>query len=235
MLTAKTFTLALVLALTAPSLAVGQPRAEYARPDELRPEGISNHLDVTLGARYARIFSPARARNLSDLGGFTVRSRLFLGRNPTFCTGLDGDIGGSTTGAAYALTAYALGLGARWGHGNVAALCGGAGFDGIAGSVPFGGRFPAELTVAQSVGPLRFTAWANVAWTVGADARRHGSTSFTFADEFEAGLAVRVGRQRGYWTRTNAGGGPSLGVVYREFMGTRSVGVVLGISLTGAR
>lgn len=227
------FVLAALSAL--PSVAWAQQRAEYARPEDLRPEGVSNLLDVSMRVRYARVFSPARVRDLANIGAFSVRNRLLLGRTVSYCAGLDGDIGGSSTGVVYSLTAYALGVGARWGAGNAVSLCGGAGFDGVADAVPFAGRFPAELSVAQSVGPLRFTAWGSLAWTVGADARRRGSTSFDFADEFEAGLVVRLGRQRRYWSNVSAGGGPSIGAVYREFMGTRSVSVVIGLDLTGAR
>ncbi len=220
-------------ALAAPLTASAQ-RAAYATVDELPTEGLPHLADVSLGLRYQRTLSPDAAP-LTNAVTFGVRTRALLGRSVGYCVGLDGDVGGSDAGFTWGVTGWLLGAGARWGAGNGASLCGGAGLGATGSAVPFAGRFPVELSVAQSLGPVRVNVWASVAWTVGDDLRRNGSPSLSFADEAEAGVRVRFGRQHHYWSTTNAGGGPSLAVVYREFMGARAIGVVLGIDLTGAR
>lgn len=224
---------ALAVAL-APSAALAQTAA-YAQPSELAPEGVSHHLDVSLQGRYARVLDPERVNGFTHSGSFALRSRVVIGRAVGYAAGLDGEIGGGENGAVYGLTAYVLGLGARWGLGNVVALHGGVGLDGAVGSVPLAARFPVQVMLGGSLGPIRVTAHAGLAFVAGADARRNGSSWLPAGDEFEAGLLVRAGRQRRYWGTVNAGGGPALGVLYREFMGTRSLGVVLALDLTGAR
>ena len=217
-----------------PSAALAQ-RAAYGHPADLAPEGVSHHLDVSLQGRYARVLDPNRVNGFTNSGSFALRSRLVLGRSIGYAAGLDGEIGGSENGAVYGLTAHVLGVGARWGLGNVVALHGGVGFDGVVGSVPLAARFPIQVMLGWSLGPIRLSAHAGAAFIAGADARRDGSSWLPLGDEFEAGLSVRLGRQRRYWGSTNAGGGPALGVLYREFMGTRSIGVSLSLDLTGAR
>ena len=229
-----TTAVAAVVGALSPATALAQ-RADYASPSELPPEGASHHLDVSLQGRYARVLDPALVHGFTNSGSFALRARLVLGRSIGYAAGLDGEIGGSENGAVYGLTAHVLGLGARWGMGNVVALSGGAGFDGVVGSVPLAARFPMQVMLGWSLGAIRLSAHAGVAWIAGAAERRHGSAWLPAGDEFEAGVLVRVGRQRRYWTTTNAGGGPALGVVYREFMGTRSLGVVIALDLSGAR
>lgn len=217
-------------------------RAPYATVTDLRPEGLSHLFNASLYLGYARVFdssTPQKISNLSNLGTFSFRNRALLGRSVAYCVGLDGTLGGADNspdgGFVYGLTGYLLGVGARWGLGNSLSLCSGAGLSGITNSVPFAGRFPVELRVSQSIGPVRFTAWASLAWTAGATERHNGSTTVSFTDETEAGLTLRLGRQRQYWSTTTAGGGPSIGVIYREFMGARQLAVVFGLDLTGAR
>ncbi|MDB4929545.1 MAG: alpha/beta hydrolase fold protein [Myxococcaceae bacterium] len=227
------------LALAALTALYARPaaaqRAAYARPDELAPEGPAHVLDFSLQARYARVLDPDRAAGLANLGGFALRTRVLLGRTVGYVGGLDGEVGGSDTGAVYGLTAHVLGAGLRWGAAGVVALHAGAGFDGVVGSVPLAARFPVQLMVACDLGPVRLQAHAGIAFVAGAPERRDGSSWLPLGDEVDAGLLVRLGRQRRYWSRTSGGGGPGLGVVYREFMGTRSVGVVLALELTGAQ
>ena len=225
--------LALVV-LGAPTRALAQ-RAAYATADELPGEGLPHLADVSLGVGYLRALETGRAPAFQNAGVFAVRGRVLLGSRVGYCVGLDGEVGGGDAGFVYNLTGYLAGVGARWGAGNGVSLCGGAGFSGAGDAVPFAGRFPVELRVAQSLGPVRIALWAQVAWTLGDKARVDGSPSLAFAHEAEAGLSVRIGRQHRYWASTSAGGGPSIGVVYREAMGSRMLGVVLGLDLTGAR
>lgn len=226
---------AVTFALTAaPSIARAQ-RAPYARPDELAPEGLSHQLDLSMRLGYARVLDPQRVGGMTNQGTFSLRTRALVGRRVAWCGGLDGELGGAETGLVYGVALHALGLAGRWGRGNVVALSGGAGVSGASGAIPFALRLPAELSVALSLGPVRLSAWAGLAWTPLEDARMKSSSWLTIADEVDAGLSLRIGRQRPYWNTVSAGAGPSIGVAYREFMGTRSLGVTLGFDLSGAR
>lgn len=225
---------AAAIGLLAPSTAFAQ-RAAYARPDELPAEGFPMVLDVSAQARYTHVLDPARTNGYADGGSFALRSRMLIGRTVGYVVGFDGEIGGGDNGALGGLTVHFAGIGARWGLANVVALDVGTGFDAAYHAVPIAGRFPVQLSLGWSLGPVRLDARVAVAWTVGAAERRHSSDWLPAGDEFEAGVGVRLGRQRRYWNTTNAGGGPALGFVYREFMGTRSVGIALSLDLTGAR
>ncbi len=231
---ARALGLAVTVGLLVPATVHAQ-RAAYASPDELPSEGFPMVLDVSAQGRFARVLDPERVGGFADSGSFALRSRLLIGRTVGYVAGFDGEVGGSDNGPVYGLTLRFAGIGARWGRANLVALDVGVGFDGVESSVPLAGRFPVQLSLGWSLGPVRLDAHAAVAWTIGADARRDGSSWLPFGDEFDAGLRVRLGRQRQYWASTSAGGGPALGILYREFMGTRSIGLALSIDLTGAR
>jgi hypothetical protein len=223
-----------LLAAWCPSASAAGPRAAYATVAELEPEGRPHVLELAMLGEYAHVAEPERAGGVGDIGVFAVQSRLLLGRRAAYCLGLDGALGGSDQGLAYGLTAHVAGLGARFGDAGWAALCVGAGFDGVVGAVPFAGRFPIELSLGVDAGPIRATPWARAVWTTD-DSRRDGVSWLSAADEVEAGLLVRFARKHRYWTTASAGGGLAVGVVYREFMDTSSVGLVLGLDLVGAQ
>jgi len=209
-------------------------RAGYASPDELPPDGVSHLMDVaTLGA-YARVADPDDAGGLRDVGTFALRSRIYLGRAPNYCAGLDGEIGASNSGLAYGVTGYLVGLGARWDAGNVISLCGGAGLNRYGSAVPLAARFPAELSLALALGPIRPIVWLTPAWTSGSDARKKGASP-SFVDELEAGILIRFVEQHRYWSRVSAGGGFALGFSYREFMDTRAFVGLVGFEFAGER
>jgi hypothetical protein len=213
--------------------AAASPRAAYATVAELEPEGPPHVLDLTALAAYAHVAEPERAGGLADLGWFALGSRLLIGERVAYCLGLDGAIGGSDEGLAYDATAL-VGLGARFGDAGRVALCGGAGVDGVAGAVPAAARFPIELSLRLDAGPIRLSPWARAAWTAGSAARDEGVSWLSAVDEVQAGLLVRFARQHRYWDTTSAGGGLAAGIVYREFMDTSWIGLVVGVDLTGA-
>jgi hypothetical protein len=214
------------------SAASAKPRAAYVQPGELDEEGTSHLFTLAMVGSYARAVDGAALGGVENVATFGLRTRLLAFRPVAYCAGLDAEIGGSDEGAAYAATAYAAGLGARWGAGNAIALCGGAGVDGAGGAIPVGARFPAELSAGFGLGPIRPTLWLRPAWVAGASARREG-TDLDFIDELEAGLSVRIGRQRRYWSEMSAGGGPVVGATYRGLMGTHMIGGFIGIELGG--
>ena len=226
--------LSLGIAASSP-VAAGAPKAEYAQEAELRGEGLSHLLDASVLLQYARVLGPSPVGEVRNLGSLVLRNRLAIGQGLSYAAGLDGEIGGAEGGVVYGLTGYLLGLGGRFGNGNLVALRGGVGFDGVGNSVPLAARFPGELSIDLGLGPVRGTIWFRLSWIAGALTRKHGSTLLSFVDELEAGLLIRIGRQQPYWARVSAGSGPAIGVVYREFMGARSVGVLFGLNLAGAQ
>lgn len=213
-----------------PTTGAATPTAAYVDPDELEEEGTSHLLDLAIVGTYARGVDPAALGGVGNVVTLGLRLRLFPFRPVTYCAGFDADVGGSDEGVAYAATAYVAGIGARWGAGNVVALCGGVGVDGAGGAIPVAARFPAELSVGFAAGSIRPSLWLRPAWEAGADARREG-TGLDFIDEVDAGLSVRIGRQHRYWSDVSAGGGPTLGVTYRGLMGTHMIGGFVGIDL----
>jgi hypothetical protein len=224
--------LASLFILAAPATSAAE-RAEYVEADALPSDGLRHVLDVALFGQYARVVEPDRLSGLTNLGDFGLRTRAALGKNPTYCLGLDGEIGGSNRGVVYGAVAYPVGVGGRWGQGNTVSLCGGAGFDAVGDAVPLAARFPAELAIGFALGPIRPTLWLRPSWIAGPESRRQSSISFL--GELEAGLWVRLSPEHRYWTTTNAGGGIALGVAYREFMDTRYVAAMLGFDFVGAR
>jgi hypothetical protein len=213
-------------------------RAPYATPEELTPEGLPHQIEVSLGGEYTRILdshgfdSPSGLHNIETAA---LASRLLIGRQLAYSAGLDAHVGGSDTGAAYGATLYPVGIGLRGERGTFVSLSGGVGVDRVIGSVPTGTLFPADVSVGFPLGPLRPMAWMRGTWIAGAPGRRHGSTLTSAVDELEAGLSVRIGKQQRYWMEMNAGGGPAIGVFYREFMGARALGLTLSVDFSGGQ
>jgi hypothetical protein len=206
-------------------------RADDAKPDGVRGEGLSNLIDLALLGQYQRVAIPRKAGGVRDIGTFDLRSRVYLGKTIAHCSGLDGQVGGSDEGFTYGVTGYPVGAGLRWGDGNVVSLCGGAGLDRTGTAVPVAARFPADLSVAFNLGPVRPILWVRPAW-LAATKRRDGA-SLSFIDELESGVLVRLAPQHRYWASLTGGGGLALGVSYRELMDTRSVGAYVGFEFAG--
>ena len=225
--------LALALVATTASRGAHAQRAEYAKPEELDREGFRHLTELSMLLEYAHVAEPDAVGELEHIGRFDVRSRWHLASIPSICMGMDASIGGSNQGVAYSVTTYPLGVGVRIGASSVIATCGGIRYDAIGSKLPRAFSVPAELTVSSTLGPVRPIAWIRPAWV--AKQERQNGISGDFADELEAGLIVRFGRQRHFWTETNAGGGPALGVSYRGFLGTYALGVLVGFDFAGAR
>jgi hypothetical protein len=179
-------------------------------------------------------FSTASDADL-NVGAFELRNRNLTGRSLGLCMGFDGAIGGSSDGVAYNAEAYLLGASYRFGESSYVALCGGAGLGAIGDAVPFAYQFPAELSTELQAGPVRLGLYGRVRWITGDDARKEGSDTVSFADDFTAGATLRWGENERFWKTTTAGYGYFVGAHYQEFMGTSLVGLSLGISFWGGR
>lgn len=221
-------------AALSPASALAQ-RAPYASLNELPREPVGLLLDVSMGARYQRVLEPGRIGNAQNVGEFALRTRFMAGARVAYAGGLDGAIGGSEAGVAYAVHAHVAGLAVRYGDASAVALTGGVGVSAIGAAVPVALMVPAELRWSQSAGPLRLSLWMQWSWAFANDLRKRGSSTLSFVDEAEVGLSVRVGRQQRYWGTYSGGAGPALGVLYRESMGARVLGVSLSFDLAGAR
>jgi hypothetical protein len=221
------------LAILALPCTARAQHAGYASPDDLRREGIPHAIDVAALGTYSRVATSAKSGRLENASDFRLRSRLGVGRSLAYFAGIDGEVGGSDAGVVYGVTGYLLGFGTRWGAGNALSLSGGVGLDRV-GSVPLAAKFPVELSIALSVGPVRPILWVRPAWIADEPLRRKGST-LSFVDEIDTGLLVRLGKQHRYWSTTSAGGGLSLGVGFREFMQTHAVTALLGFEFEGER
>jgi len=231
----KSTFLGVCLAVTAVARVTSAQTAETVSPDALPGDGVSHLLEVATLGEYTRVTDPDHAAGMRDIVDFAARTRLYLGRTLSYCLGLDGNIGASNVGVSYGVTGYVVGIGDRWGNGNVVSLCGGAGLDGVKNGVPLAARAPAELSLAVNLGPVRPILWARPAWIVDGDARKDGSPSVSFIDELDLGVLLRFGRQHRYWAETNAGAGFTLGFDYRELLGTRAAVVMIGLDLAGAQ
>lgn len=234
-LTTLTTALVVLLVSTNASADDAPPRAAYASVDELGGDGTPHETELALFGHVLHLADDARPSGLRDVTTFDVRERTLVGRTVAWAGGLDLAIGGSSTGFAYGGALYPLGLGARLGNNGMISLGGGIGADKVVGSVPLAARVPVELALTLSIGPLRPTLFVRPSWLFGADERKHGARASSRVDELEAGFTLRLGAQHRLWSQTNAGRGLLVGAVYRELMGARGVGVILGLDFAGGR
>jgi hypothetical protein len=109
------------------------------------------------------------------------------------------------------------------------ALTGGVGIGGPRGAAAT--HLPVELDLQLPAGPVRVLARAGLGWRLsGAD---YTGDAHGLADEASALVGVRLGRDRRYWARISAGGGPFLALTYRDLGGDEQYGVALGLDLWG--
>lgn len=208
--------------------AVAADRAPYATEDELPGDGLPHSFSVSMLGRYAR------GENDANVVDFVSRSRACLGSAVGYCIAFDGNLGGSSAGLVYGVAISPVGMGLRWGPGNLVMVSGGLGYDRLGDAVPGALFVPAELSVGVALGPVRPVVWVRPQWIASEELRRKGS-NVGFVDELDMGLLVRLSPQHRYWSSTFAGGGFALGVGYREFMGTFMVTGLVGVVLDGGK
>jgi hypothetical protein len=139
-----------------------------------------------------------------------------------------GDLGRASGGGTIYRLDVAAGLGRWWTPHLAAALVAGAGFSGLSGSVPAAADLPVRLVGVVHAGDrLTLAGWAQAEWyTMTEDSRRSGSSSLSFADAAELGVAL-LWAQR---TPANVGFGWGiwLGGLYQEQNDTRILSFMLG-------
>lgn len=141
---------------------------------------------------------------------------------------------GSTVGGrgfAYQTDLYLLGIAARFGRVGFVGVGAGVGASGAVGTLDDGVDLPAEAMLELALGDhLRVLARARAVWLGAAPGRDRGAPRFTWTDEVEGSLALRLGRRYhdfGFPT----GNGSFVGVAYREAEGARYLGLTLGYSV----
>lgn len=172
---------------------------------------------------------------LSHAFAFGTRNRHLFGKSVSYCTGVDGELGPTSTGLLYELELYPIGAALSLSEDGFVSLCGGVGLSGVRGSIPFGWQFPIELSGEWQFGKIRGLGWIRTRWIAGEDSRQDGSDLAGFADELDLTVGVRLGRNSRYWSKVTAGHGLFVGINYREQGTANFGGIVIGLSMWGGR
>jgi len=142
--------------------------------------------------------------------------------------GLDLAAGGTlgAGGFAYDVALFPAGFALRFAETSFVTLGVGVGASGATGTLDDAATFPVEARFELGRG-IRVLGRARATFVAGADGRQDGAR---IADEVEAMLALRIGRAYNDWGFPT-GNGYFVGAVYREMLGARFAGVVIGYSI----
>jgi hypothetical protein len=145
--------------------------------------------------------------------------------------GLDLAAGGTIDhgGFAYDVALFPAGVALRFAETSFVTLGFGIGANGATGTMDDAATLPVELRFEVGRG-IRVLGRARATYLLAADGRQDGAMSTTFADELEAMLAVRLGRAYTDWGFPT-GNGYFIGATYREALGAKFAGAVIGYSI----
>jgi len=132
-------------------------------------------------------------------------------------------------GALYEADLHALGVGLSR-SGALVTITGGVGIGGLRGASAT--HLPVELALEAPLGPIRALARVGLGWRLSGPS--YATDVHGVADEVDALIGVRLGRDHHYWSRVVAGAGPYIGVAYRDLGGVEFYGVAVGIDMFGA-
>ena len=188
--------------------------------------------DSVLHLGFSRALSPDRDGATTALVTASTAVRFVTGA-PGVAGGAHLELGAATSGLGLLYDAtLGLGVGSRLGDLGLATLTLNLGAGGITGQVPGAFEVPIELYVGVNVlKHLRVLAFVRDGWAF-REARRDGSPHALFGDELTLGGGFRFGRVEGDDSRTSSTGF-FLGATYRELMGRRFLGVMLGLEGSG--
>lgn len=182
---------------------------------------------VQLFAQYDRAVSDARVDDLDNRAMIGASARGLLGKHLAYCAGFDAAFGGSEGAFAYEANLYAVGGGVRLGRVGHVAVCGGAGFSGAAGALPFAWQLPVDVSLSFNLGRrLRPLVWARAVWLLSDSRRDGGSPSLDTIDEGTLSVGLRIGKRRRYG-RIHTGNGTFVGVRWSELGGARFIGLTI--------
>ena len=145
-----------------------------------------------------------------------------------FHMGLDLGAGGTIDGGgfAYDVSLFPVGVALRFAETSFLTFGAGVGASGATGTMDDAVTMPLEARFEIGRG-IRVLGRARATFLAAADSRQDGAM---FADELEAMLALRIGRAYTDWGFPT-GNGYFVGATYREALGAKFAGIVLGYSI----
>jgi len=187
---------------------------------------LSGVHDLDTGAMTAPKFEDLTLAGLR-LHGFVSHSRI------GWHIGLDAAAGATTrtAGFAYDVAFLPVGFGIRFADTDMVGLGAGVGAMGAVGTLDDAATFPIEAFTELAVGGhVRVLARARATYLAGAPGRGGGSRTLSFVDEVDGMLALRIGHSYHEYGFPS-GNGYFFGVAYRELLGVRFAGLILGYSI----
>jgi hypothetical protein len=213
-----------IVALVIVALACGRARAQ---PNIAG--GAQLHYELQGQRAYARDAMAGEMTPPRDLVLAGARLHGFVGnRWLGYHAGLDLAAGGTigAGGFAYDVAVFPAGLALRFADTSFVTVGVGVGASGATGTLDDAATLPVEARFEVGRG-FRVLGRARATFVAGADGRQDGAR---IADELEAMLALRLGRAYNDWGFPT-GNGYFAGVTYREAMGARFAGAVIGYSI----
>lgn len=205
-----------------------------AKRGKISGGGVRGGGSFLLYGGYARSVGEQRPAAVEHIAAVGIRTRGLVGERLGWCAGFDTEIGASDGGFVYDLTVFPAGVGVRAGGASLS-VCAGLGTSGVQPEAPIAFRTPVEASLELDLGArVRPLLWVRGAWLLGADPRQSGARTTDVVDELSAGAGIRIGKQIRR-SRFHGGNGYYVGVSYREMMGTRFAGAVLGYGVSGGR
>lgn len=133
-------------------------------------------------------------------------------------------------GLAYDVALFPLGIALRFGDTSFAALGIGFGAMGAVGTLDDAATIPIDLTMELGGGRVRLVTRARATFVGGAAGRTGGAPNAPFGDEVEGMVGLRLGHHYEDFGAPT-GNGYFVGASYREMLGARFAGIVIGYSI----
>jgi hypothetical protein len=133
-------------------------------------------------------------------------------------------------GFAYDVALFPVGIALRLGTTSIVAIGAGVGASGAVGTLDDAATFPIEANLELGGGRVRLLARARAISVSGAASRRDGAPTTKLADELDATLGLRIGHHYNQFGFPS-GNGYFVGASYREMLGARFVGLVIGYTI----
>ena len=210
--------LAIAMVVAAARSASAQPDFDGGAQLHYELQGLHDYAHDTMDVPQARDIVMAGARLHGFIGTKTLG----------YHVGLDLAAGGTINGGgfAYDVAIFPAGIALRFAETSFLTLGVGVGASGATGTMDDAATFPVEARFEVGRG-IRVLGRARATFLAAADNRQDGSR---FADELEAMLAVRLGRAYTDWGFPT-GNGYFIGATYREALGAKFAGAVIGYSI----
>ena len=210
------------------AIIVGMCASADAQPDfdggaqlHYELQGLHDYEHDAMDVPAARDLVMAGARLHGFIGGKWIG----------YHAGIDLAAGGTINhgGFAYDVALFPAGIALRFAETSFLTFGFGIGGSGATGTIDDAVTLPVELRFEVGRG-IRLLGRARATYLLAADARQRGAMSTGAADELEAMLAIRLGRAYTDWGFPT-GNGYFLGATYREALGAKFAGAVIGYSI----